>query len=152
MKKIAAGLLSLGFLISTTTVLAITPPITPIPIRIVPPSQGIDPSTQVGTVLSNALTITFIIAAIVVLFMLVWGAFQWILSGGDKEAVGKARSRITHALIGLAIVTLAFLIIQVVGQVLNINLLKLQGLPTLSQCGAGQRFNPERGVCETLAP
>src|SRR5437773_889592 len=38
--------------------------------------------------IQKVLTLAFIIAVIVVLFMLVWGAFEWITSGGDKEAVG----------------------------------------------------------------
>ncbi|MBI4037065.1 hypothetical protein HY385_01435 [Candidatus Daviesbacteria bacterium] len=100
-------------------------------IGITPPAQGINPDTAVGTVLSSALTIIFVIAAILVLFMLIIGAFQWITSGGDKEAVGKARQRITHALIGLAILALAFLIVTVVGQILNINIFKINTIPTL---------------------
>lgn len=40
--------------------------------------------------------------------MLIIGAFEWITSGGDKEAVGKARNRIINALIGLAVLAVAF--------------------------------------------
>lgn len=100
-------------------------------IGITPPSQGISPETAVGTVLSSALTIIFVIAAIIVLFMLVWGAFKWITSSGDKEKLDKARGTIVSALVGLAILALAFLIVRVVGQILNIDILNLQSIPTL---------------------
>lgn len=153
MKKVAAGILSLGFLVSAVGVFAEAPTPTNapgIPIRIVAPLQGINPATTIGSLLSNVLTIIFVLAAILVLFMLVVGAFQWITSGGDKEGVGKARDRITHALIGLAILALAFLIVQVVGQVVNINILNLQSLPTLQQCGQGQTFDPNTGACKTI--
>lgn len=89
------------------------------------PGVGIDPNQQgVGGVLSNALTIAYVVGALAVLFYLVLGAFKWITSGGDKEAVGKARATITHALIGLAVLALAWMIVVVVGAVLDINILQ----------------------------
>jgi hypothetical protein len=97
------------------------------------PNMGIDPgSTSVGALIANALKIAMIVAALVVLFYLVLGAFQWITSGGEKDKVGKARGTIVHALIGLAILALAGLIVVVVGQILNINVLNLNVLPTLN--------------------
>lgn len=94
---------------------------------------GIGSDVTIAQLISNALAIIYIVAALAVLFMLVVGAFQWITSGGDKENVEKARKRITSALIGLAILALALFITIVVGQVLNINLLELGSLPTLNQ-------------------
>lgn len=102
-----------------------------VPIQIIPPNEGVNPYTSVGTVLSNGLTIIFIVAALAVLFMLIWGAFQWITSGGDKEKVGAARGRITNALIGLAVLALAFLITVVVGRIVSIDLLNLKVIPSL---------------------
>lgn len=99
---------------------------TPIPtgtsIIINPPSgKGIAGGTPLTQLFTNAITIVFIAATVLVLVMLVIGALQWILSGGDKEAVGKARSRITHALVGLVILALAFVILTVVGQIIGFN-------------------------------
>lgn len=149
MKKIAAAISSLGFLTTAATIFAASP--SPIPIRVVAPLQGVNPSTTIGTLLSNILTIVFVLAAIVVLFMLIIGAFQWITSGGDKEGIDNARKRITNALIGFAILALAFLIVQVVGQMVNINILSLESLPTLGQCGPGQTFNPATSNCVDVA-
>lgn len=136
-----------GFLLTSVTVFAQSG----VPIRIVPPQSGINPSTPVGLLLSNALTIIFVVAALAVLFMLIIGAFQWITSGGDKEKVGKARDRITQALVGLAVLALAFLITVVVGQVLNINILKMDSIPTLDACKSGQTYNTTTGKCD-IAP
>ncbi|OGE69218.1 hypothetical protein A3J21_01695 [Candidatus Daviesbacteria bacterium RIFCSPLOWO2_02_FULL_43_11] len=149
MKKVAALISSLGFLVTAATAFAVSP--TPISIRVVAPLQGVNPSTTIGTLLSNILTIVFVLAAIVVLFMLIIGAFQWITSGGDKEGVESARKRITHALIGFAILALAFLIVQVVGQMVNINIVSLESLPTLGQCGPGQTFDPAASKCIDVA-
>lgn len=96
-------------------------------------SGGVDPTTRsLGDVISNALLIVFIAAGLAVLVYLIIGAFKWITSGGDKEAIGKARGTIVNALIGLAILALAFFITVLFGQILNINILNFGELPTLN--------------------
>lgn len=127
MKKIVAVLTSLGSLAVTTTALAATQDFT----IVAPPGKTIPASTSIGTIINNALVIIFSVAALLVLVMLIIGAMQWILSGGDKEAVQKARERITAALIGLAILALAFLIVNVVGNIVGFgNILDIK-LPNL---------------------
>lgn len=126
MKKLTAAAATLGYFLSTTVASAA------VQISIKPPTGGVPPGTELGVIIGNALTIVFVIAVIAVLFMLVIGAFQWITSGGDKEAVGKARGRITSALVGLAILALAFLIVKIAGGIVNIDLLNLK-LPSLSE-------------------
>lgn len=95
------------------------------------PSQGVRLGTEVGTIINNVVTIIFILGALAVLFMILWGAFEWITSGGDKEKLGGARKRIMTALIGLAILALVFVVIFVVGQVLNFNILGPFTIPSI---------------------
>lgn len=94
----------------------------PSPIIISPPPQGYK---TVGDFVTNIMTFAFTVAVLVVLVMLIWGAFEWITSGGDKESVGKARNRIINALIGLAVLAVAFALARVGAQFLGINLLEL---------------------------
>ncbi len=104
-------------------------------ISIQPPRAGqggINPNVPVGRVISNVITIIFAVAIISVLLMLVIGAFNWITSGGDKEAVGKARQRIINALIGLVVLAVAFLITNVAGQLVNIDIFNLR-LPSIDK-------------------
>lgn len=75
--------------------------------------------SNLGAFISNALVVVFSFALLFVLIMLIWGAFEWISSGGDKEAVGKARGRIINALIGLAILAVAYALVNVAGQFLG---------------------------------
>lgn len=129
MKKIAASTIAtLGYFFSATSALAL---------QITPPALGISPTTKPSVVISNALTIAYVAAALVVLFFLVIGAFKWITSGGDKDAIGKARGTIVNALIGLAILALSFLIVAVVGAILNINILGDFKVPTLQGPDSG---------------
>ncbi|MBI2021473.1 hypothetical protein HYS93_01150 [Candidatus Daviesbacteria bacterium] len=104
----------------------------PVNVNIPPPGAGVSPSANIGKVLANAFTIIVFIAALSVLVMLIWGAFQWIVSGGDKENVAKARGRILAALIGLAVLAVAFLIARVVGQLSGVNITQFN-LPWLGQ-------------------
>lgn len=85
-------------------------------ITIQKPSQGY---TDLGKFVGNVLNLAFALAVLLVLIMLVWGAFEWIASGGDKESVGKARNRIVNALIGMAVLAVAFALAKVAGQFLG---------------------------------
>ena len=78
-----------------------------------------------GNAISNILFLAFAIAALIVLIMLIIGAFEWITSGGDKENVAKARNRIINALIGLAVLAVAFALANVFAQFTGINLQNL---------------------------
>lgn len=85
-------------------------------INIAPPAQGFK---TLGDAISKILTLSFIVALLGVLAMLIWGAFEWITSGGDKEAVGKARNRIISALVGLAVLAIVFALFRLTGQFLG---------------------------------
>lgn len=130
MKRLTAVFSTLGFLLASGTAFAQATG-GQRNININPGNIGISRDTTLGTVFSNGFKIAALLAAVVVLFMLVWGAFQWITSGGDKEAVGKARGRIIAALVGLVILALSLLIVVVVGQILHIDILNLGVLPSL---------------------
>lgn len=69
---------------------------------------------DLGSLISNIVSMALIVAAILVFLFLVWGGIQWIMSGGDKAGVESARNRITAALIGLAIVASAWAIIKII--------------------------------------
>lgn len=56
------------------------------------------------------------LGAVAVLILFIWGAFEWIVSGGDKGKVENARNRITNAVIGLIILVGTFTILGFMGQ------------------------------------
>ncbi|MFA5932636.1 MAG: hypothetical protein WCV81_00050 [Microgenomates group bacterium] len=97
---------------------------------------GIASNTPIGDIIGNAIRIIIIISLIAVLAMLIFGAFQWIISGGEKEKVAAARGRITNALIGLAILGLAFVIVTVAGTLVGINIFENIQIPSLGDTTA----------------
>jgi len=90
--------------------------------QIKPPDQiknfiGLDPTGAVGIsqFLSNLIKLFYAVAAIVLIFMLLWGGFDWITSEGDKEKLSSAQKKIINAIIGIIIFGVAFALIQVLG-------------------------------------
>lgn len=77
--------------------------------------QGGEGAGGISLVLSNLVSLIYIIAAVVFVFMIIWGAFEWLTSGGDKEKVAAARNRLINAFIGIVLFAIAFAILKVVG-------------------------------------
>lgn len=69
---------------------------------------------DLGLFVSRAINIALMVAAILVFVYLVWGGIQWIMSGGDKAKTEEARSRITAAIVGLAVVAAAWAVMLLV--------------------------------------
>ena len=84
---------------------------------------------NLGDFITNVLILVFGLGVLVVLVMIIQGAFEWITSGGDKDAVGKARNRILNALIGLAVLAVAFGLANVAAQFLGFPDLKTIPIP-----------------------
>lgn len=82
----------------------------------IPRAAGATNLTNLGDVLSGLLNITLYIAVFLAFYYLVWGIFAYIMASGKKEELGKARARITWALIGLIIVFLSYFIARFVSE------------------------------------
>lgn len=57
-------------------------------------------------------TPAFSIATLAVIIYFLIGAFKYLTSGGDKDAIAGARAMITHAIVGFILLMFAFLIFQ----------------------------------------
>lgn len=86
--------------------------------------------TDIGKLLSGAVGVILIVAALATFLYLIWGGIQWITSGGDKAAVEAAQHRIQAALIGLFVVFAAWALMLIVEQFFGISILRGLKLPT----------------------
>lgn len=125
MKKLALISSSLSYLLTSTTAFAET-------LNIQAPTNegkkiGYD---NLSSFITNIMQLAFGLAIVLVLIYLVWGAFDWITSGGDKDAVGKARSKIVNALIGIAVLAVAFALANTAAQFLGWSGLSNIKIPT----------------------
>ena len=67
-------------------------------------SSGFFKIVDLGQIGTNGLRAAIVIGGALALAYMVWGAIDWISSEGDKQKLDGAKNKITHALIGLAIV------------------------------------------------
>jgi small-conductance mechanosensitive channel len=99
--------------------------LTPVPINITTSNsnytfiRGLTPAAYVVT----AINLLLGLAGVASFIFLLWGGIQWITAGGDKDALDKARKRITQALIGLAIVFSAYALIYIVRILFNVDII-----------------------------
>ncbi len=66
--------------------------------------------------LSNLITLFYSLALVVLIFMILWGAFDWMTSEGDKEKVAAAQRKLLNAFIGILLFAIAFAVVRLVGQ------------------------------------
>lgn len=76
---------------------------------------------DIPNLITFGITSLFVIATLLCLFVIIWAGIQWIISGGDKAGIDKARKRITFAIVGLIVTFSAYLILSVVGNILGVN-------------------------------
>lgn len=79
--------------------------------------------TDVGQLISAAVGLLLILAALLAFFYLILGGIQWITSGGDKAGMEAARNKITHAIVGLIIVGAAWAIMLLVQNFLGVSII-----------------------------
>lgn len=53
-----------------------------------------------------------IVGSLLVIIWFVWGAVDWIVSGGNEEKLKHARARMTNAFIGLVLLVASFAIMK----------------------------------------
>lgn len=57
------------------------------------------------------------VSMVLMLFWMIWGVFQYLFAGGNKEGLAKARSRITWAIVGFVIIIMAYTIQKYVKEI-----------------------------------
>lgn len=62
--------------------------------------------------------------------MFVFGAFKWLISGGNSKDTQSAQSTMTHSIIGLVVTLSAFIIINLIAEFTGVNAIKSFQIPT----------------------
>lgn len=74
---------------------------------------------DLGGIISSILPFVFYGAGIALLVYMVTGGLQMMLAKGDPKAMQAAQGKITNALIGFVIIIVAFLVVQLLAQILK---------------------------------
>lgn len=78
---------------------------------------------SIGSLINLILPILMTGAGIACLFMLVLGGLNWIKAGDNPENLKKAKEYFTYAIVGLLIVVLSFVIVKLIGVIINRSIL-----------------------------
>lgn len=70
---------------------------------------------------SNFVSVILAFAGIILFIMFIVGGFRYLVSGGDPKAVEAAKGTLTHAILGMIILVLAFLILVLIKQITGVN-------------------------------
>lgn len=82
---------------------------------------GSDPVAGLGKFIGFGINMFILIAGMFLILYLLMGAFDWIVSGGEKEKIVKAQNKITNALIGMLLIFVVLTVFNVLaGNILGI--------------------------------
>lgn len=76
-----------------------------------------------GDLLGGIMGAIMVIAVLLVLVFLLWGAIEWITSSGDKGKTESARNKITSAVIGIIVLAASTAIFMLIQNFLGISIL-----------------------------
>jgi len=82
---------------------------------------GSDPVQGLGKFIGFGIQMFILAAGLFLLIYLLWGAFDWIISNGEKERITKAQHKITNALVGMILVFIVLTVFNLLaGNILGI--------------------------------
>ena len=113
MKKITRSLVGVGASawMLASGVMPVSASTTPVPMS---PPPGMMADATLSTLVPTILNVVFGIGAVIALFFLIYGAYSWITSSGDKGNTEKARNRIVAAVVGLILLSATWAIMNIV--------------------------------------
>lgn len=74
---------------------------------------------NVAELATTIITVLLFVAGAVALFFIITAGLQIVTSGGDEKKLSAAKDRLTYAIIGIAVVALAFIIVGFVQKFLG---------------------------------
>jgi type VI protein secretion system component VasK len=83
------------------------------PITPVPPATGTVPAeTAVSNIVTNIITLLFLLGGIAAILYLLWAGIQYITSAGNPEKMKSARQSIIAVVVGIVVMMAAWFIIR----------------------------------------
>ena len=85
------------------------------------PARGA--AVEVGPIITDIVVPwVFLIAGILLLFLLILGGYALFLSTGNEEKIKKAQGQVTNALLGFLMLFISYWVVQIVEAVLGITI------------------------------
>ena len=74
--------------------------------------------TDLGDLIISIINILLAVAGLVAVLFLIIGGVRYVVAAGNEEQLESAKKTITHAIIGLVIIILSFVIVRVISNAL----------------------------------
>lgn len=85
--------------------------------KITPPVKGVggaNTADSLARLISGGINIFLIVAGVIGLVYMLWGALSWVTSSGDKERLQKAQGRIRSAVVGIFLTIVVLVIFNTI--------------------------------------
>ncbi|GIW64251.1 MAG: hypothetical protein KatS3mg092_0184 [Patescibacteria group bacterium] len=69
---------------------------------------------KLADIISRILQFMMPLAGVILLFVLIWGGYDYILSQGNQDKVKKAQEKITTGIIGFSLLILSYFIVKLI--------------------------------------
>jgi len=87
-----------------------------------------EPITSLGDIIQNVFNYSFQVLGLIIFIMFVWAGFMWLMAGGNPGTIGKARSKMTSAILGGILLMSSYLILNTINPDLVNVQFKLPGI------------------------
>ena len=87
-------------------------------------TAGVTAGVTIGTNITEILKYIFPAAGILLMIYLIFGGIQYMTSTGDPKKIEVAKGTITNALIGFFIIFISYWIVQLVGIIFGVDIIK----------------------------
>lgn len=81
-------------------------------------------STTIGQIVGDSLQYVFAFAGFALIIFIVLSGYSLMASKGDERAVAAAKAKLTYGITGFLIVFVSYWIVQIVGAILQIDIIK----------------------------
>lgn len=110
--------------------------------------SSLDAFAKFTKVFSTGLAVLTVSGGIWFIIQIGAGAFQWIASAGEKDALSKAQKKISNAIFGLFVIIFSYALISIVGQIFGLDILSpynalfgnIKGSGIIPPSGSGPNF------------
>ena len=75
---------------------------------------------NLGDLVNKLILFIFPLAAVILLFVLIWGGYDYMLSQGNPEKIKGAQAKITTGIIGFVLLTLSYLGVKLIGTIFGL--------------------------------
>jgi hypothetical protein len=69
--------------------------------------------TTLADVINLAISFLFPLAGVILLFILIWGGYDFLLSQGDSDKISSARAKITAGIVGFVLLVISYLLVRI---------------------------------------